>query len=123
MPADQRIAQHTPGPWDARPKRGDTDSWWVTASPKHWYVAECVARQAENEANARLIAAAPDLLVAAQAALAYDEAIRQRGLMGDKLERAPGLPGALAEGHDLDALYWDWQSKAIAAIAKAEGRS
>jgi hypothetical protein len=53
----------TPGPWRARVKRTG-ESWWVVA-PKdngEGYLAECVARQDANEANAHLIAAAPDLL-------------------------------------------------------------
>lgn len=56
---------HTPGPWNARPRRGNGDEWWVEAAPKRpggaGYVAECVGRQAENSDNAHLIAAAPDL--------------------------------------------------------------
>src|SRR5689334_21600138 len=54
-----------------------------------------------SHANAHLIAAAPDLLEAARAALAYDAAISRRGFMGTNLKPAPGLPGALAEGDDL----------------------
>jgi hypothetical protein len=59
------VSEFTPGPWFFRKKNGDTDSWWVTAAPPRpghrGFVAEAVARQEQNEANARLIAAAPDL--------------------------------------------------------------
>jgi len=66
-------------------------------------------------------AAASDLLEAAEAARKYDEAIHRRGLMGNVTPAPAGLPGALAQGDDLDALYLDWQKKATAAIAKVNG--
>lgn len=57
---------------------------------------------------------------ACRAAIAYDDAIRGRGESGDVKRIDAG--GAIAAGADLDALYFDWQEKAEAAIAKAEGR-
>lgn len=58
-------AQHTPGPWE--PHLNEWTMQWsardtsgrVVARPETWFVAANV-----QEANARLIAAAPDLLAA-----------------------------------------------------------
>lgn len=111
---------YTPGPWRQQILIVQDERGGQIAHCTRWEGATPYPEVAE--ANARLIAAAPDLLAAARAALAYDEAIHRRGFMGEGLKAAPGLPGALAEGDDLDALYFDWQSKASAAIAKAEGR-
>lgn len=66
--------------------------------------------------KARLAAAAPDLLAAAQAALAYDNAIAACGNDPDSMSSH-----CTAEGDNLDALYDDWMSKSRAAIAKATG--
>lgn len=68
-------ATHTPGPWTARVKRTG-ESWWVVAprpNGQEGYLAECVGRQEANEANARLIAAAPDLLAALRVLLGTSE--------------------------------------------------
>lgn len=53
--------EHTPGPWIAKP--GPT-RWNVTtsATPRTYNVAAINTERTEQEANARLIAAAPDLL-------------------------------------------------------------
>lgn len=65
----QGRAQHTPGPWHAMPfKGGET----IYAADSH-RVAECLASGKHGEAaeaNARLIAAAPELLAALQNILA-----------------------------------------------------
>ena len=58
----------TPGPWQP-----DLDKLLVMATGRDEWVADCLAVHrpcAENEANARLIATAPDLLAACRAALA-----------------------------------------------------
>lgn len=61
---------HTPGPWSLSPPMGSDriEPWfWVSADATlHLRVAACPAgyRLGENEANAKLIAAAPDLLEA-----------------------------------------------------------
>ena len=70
----------------------------------------------EGEANARLIAAAPDLLEAAKAAVAYDEAIRGCANDPDKMSSY-----CTAGGDDLDTLYFRWLTLARAGIAKVEG--
>jgi len=64
--------------------------------------------------DARLIAAAPDLLKAAEAAVAYDEAIRQCGNDPDKM-----ASHCTAEGDTLDSLYSEWMVAARVGIAKA----
>ena len=61
--------EHTPGPWRAYVSGGHR--WLVTARTgdvARIEVAAAPAAAATEEANARLIAAAPDLLAAAQAA-------------------------------------------------------
>jgi hypothetical protein len=70
----------------------------------------------EAEANARLIAAAPDFLVAARAAIAYDAAIESCANDPSKMASF-----CSAQGDDLDTLYVDWIEKSRAAIAKATG--
>lgn len=98
---------HTPGPWEVRKWGREGDEWpyarWsigqvnggaVVISPRYPY--------SNFEADARLIAAAPDLLVALKEALTLvDEA--QTGV----------------------SVQWTmrWQEKSRAAIAKAEGQT
>lgn len=57
---------HTPGPWTFRP--GSGLGFYVEGRLEkengHWLIAEACGRSNQNEANARLIAAAPDLLSA-----------------------------------------------------------
>ena len=65
-------AQHTPGPWRVeRQNPSPTTGEWMIAGTKPGYLAEvrdCGSR--DVQANARLIAAAPDLLAALQALVA-----------------------------------------------------
>lgn len=63
-------AKHTPGPWFVH------DRWYIGTTPTgetHAEVKCCAAvphtREQEHEANARLIAAAPDLLAALKGVL------------------------------------------------------
>ena len=57
---------HTPGPWRVLHKTGvfpmDSDCWTIGTAEQH---------RKEHEANARLMAAAPDLLAALQAMIAH----------------------------------------------------
>ena len=59
---------HTPGPWRVLHKTGvfpmDSDCWTIGTAEQH---------RKEHEANARLIAAAPDLLAALQEVLPLAE--------------------------------------------------
>ena len=86
------MSKHTPGPWVVRhvPERYNASTYCIDWSAHQEEVAEIV----HGEANARLIAAAPDLLAAA------------KGLLG------------LAERHGWLHVAVD---AARAAIAKAEG--
>ena len=116
------VAQHTPAPWTATIEDIGCDGQpsfvgYIRADNGHQEIAVLYTSAAgSQEANARLIAAAPDLLAAARAAFVYDNAlhtaIRQRALFAE----------AVATCDDLDALYSDWQTKTVLAIAKAEGR-
>ena len=74
------MSSHTPGPWVVR--KGDewtrdvvTDHGEMPdGSRNYWNVASANIRRDECEANARLIAAAPDLFDAAKLVLAWYEA-------------------------------------------------
>ncbi len=62
---------HTPGPWETRESPRNNDVWYVEGPSEpngKWLVAEANGRNQTNEANARLIAAAPDLLEACKSA-------------------------------------------------------
>jgi cytochrome b len=63
--------KYTPGPWEAI--QDDEGDWMVRGVPLFW-IAQAI-REAQpdttGEANARLMAAAPELLEAAEAALRY----------------------------------------------------
>lgn len=72
-------AKHTPGPW-AFVAGVDGDLWVEGPDPAANVICDIVGREgegtgAEDEANARLIAAAPELLAACQAALSVGEAL------------------------------------------------
>jgi hypothetical protein len=97
------MSKHTPGPWKTVARNypiadtGDYDGCWevLTGDPKK-PIVQIWGDSDEDEANARLIAAAPDLL----------EALRRLLDSGDVRDAAE--KGALAA--------------ARAAIAKAEGQ-
>ena len=52
---------HTPGPWRIR---WEDHNWVQVICDDHVPIADCTRLSATNEANARLMAAAPDLLEA-----------------------------------------------------------
>jgi hypothetical protein len=101
---------HTPGPWAVEQPSGNEGEAEVISTPTRtvgWTAStwdddegEDVVT-AEDKANARLIAAAPELLDAARIALA--------------------MMGGDDDGPDDDDMFDVWQ-KVRAAIAKAEGR-
>jgi hypothetical protein len=64
--------KHTPGPWHVEP---DEYQWLVISDCNYRYVALVgdKDRFADDAANARLIAAAPDLLAACERALGWFE--------------------------------------------------
>jgi hypothetical protein len=79
---------HTPGPWTLQ-NADDADPWnlgsmWVTDASARVMIAD-----PENNDDARLIAAAPDLLAALQAMLAEHEQ-----------SAAAQVAGAIPDGHD-----------------------
>jgi hypothetical protein len=64
---------HTPGPWRATQCLADPGTWTIRNTAENRAIARVRARDAEGldidtEANARLIAAAPDLLAACKEA-------------------------------------------------------
>jgi hypothetical protein len=99
-PDRESVVQHTPGPWEVvrwRATRGGSRLGVFAANTK---VADLTAG---NEADAYLIAAAPELLTALN---------RLTYVHGMLPADAPETRGALLEAYDA----------AIDAIAKAEGR-
>lgn len=77
--------KHTPGPWIAK---AGPNRWNVTTAtgPRTFNVAAINTDRAEQEANARLIAAAPDMLAALIAAERF-----VRGFEGDELNNVAPL--------------------------------
>lgn len=108
---------HTPGPWHVGPDSNGRiiydDTGWAIADAKLFHGNR---KSGEDVHNARLIAAAPELLEAAIAACAYDDAIRS-------CANDPGLMSSFctAKGDNLDTLYERWQTLSRAAIAKVIG--
>ena len=101
-PVEPTVRQHTPGPWVAdkvTPRILDGDPYWRVGvvGGTCLYVG---CGDEHEEADAHLIAAAPDLLAALQDLEAMAERYRQ-----------PGAP------------IPDAQKKALSAIAKAVGRA
>jgi hypothetical protein len=99
--------KHTPGPWSFEPASKIGEHWaagaahGVTANDNkdRWrgYVTNVLANSPNAEANARLIAAAPELLEALQALLAWAETKPTR-LDDDRLQAAAALAIAKATG-------------------------
>lgn len=114
-------AKHTPGPWVAAPyegfgprttvRQGDEKTGMRIASTFETTSPRNIER---NEANARLIAAAPELLEALQALVFADDAFARLAMSehGDEYDR---LFEQIEQAHDTA------KKKAVAAIAKATG--
>lgn len=96
-------AQHTPGPWHFSRNSGADGIAPVDILPfrvesEDWVLAElygdCFVLKASAEANARLIAAAPELLAPAPEAAHILEQYAEyiRSVKADELERHPYLP-------------------------------
>ena len=102
------MTKHTPGPWEATPNGGDdpdptiryisTPDNLIAVSEKIWWAGDWDIEQ--QEANARLIAAAPDLL--------------------EVVETGLGLRDYEKE-HPRVVNWPKWEAEARAAIAKAKG--
>lgn len=107
--------------------RTNVRAWLDTDAPIGWSwgdMADAVTAAEAALAQARAIASAPTLaadnaaLVAAcEAAIRYGDAIFRRASSGDVIIQSDG--SGLAEGDDLDILYDDWITKALAALAQA----
>lgn len=104
-------SKHTPGPWYATTRQGSWD--WLVAQSDRLEICQMFhdgsGLNQTGEANARLVAAAPDLLDALRW---YEEQARNCRKIG-------GVPEGHAARAALDA---DGGKRALAAIAKAEGR-
>lgn len=93
------MSNHTPGPWHY----GETDNGFAICqhTPKaDFYFAEIIGLDDQSKSDARLIAAAPDLLEALKA-----------------------LIFAAGNLHPSDDSFWVAIKAADAAVAKAEGTS
>lgn len=104
------MSAHTPGPWEMKRLIDNSGKPYSTLYEAHIDITPCMIwapiGNAEQEANARLISAAPELLEALETAAEWMESLRASG----------------------DAGYWNWSegdqySKALAAIAKAKGET
>ena len=95
--------QHTPGPWAVSPDhifRNQADIFEI-----HWSaIGECIAECVHGEANARLIAAAPELL----------EALKEYIAAGENSVTATDDVAAMIR-------FGEANKAALAAIAKATG--
>jgi hypothetical protein len=96
-------SKHTPGPWNAEPMTGR--GAWVKGSSGEWAALSCGDTDTTAEANARLIAAAPELLEALNKIISRHSELVCSG----------------------DCGFWDVEDEekmklARSAIAKAEGR-
>jgi hypothetical protein len=104
------MAEHTPGPWRTYGPDSQDANWIIAYDGQEIYVSEIAKIPAtwnhildeRKAANARLIAAAPDLLAACEAALE------------PLMTYHPRIP-------ELDRQVKDARGKLLAAIAKAKG--
>jgi|SRR5689334_19242645 len=106
MANDRNEAKHTPGPWRVVERERDDNAAYSIESESGIIVANVISGLGlETEAaNARLIAAAPDLLAALHALL-------------DRIDHHFGDTHRYGQGNE-----WREQEDARAAIAKAGGR-
>ncbi len=102
------MSKHTPGPW--RIKQSDSGHWFVVSGGTGNPIAQTLRKvwRTEDEANARLIAAAPDLLAALEKLAQYADTCELF-----LRETHPGKADALGKR----------VSCARAAIAKAKGEA
>ena len=75
------MSEHTPGPWTARPQTGP--QWGVTHGDSEFaFICNCFTLHGNDEANARLIAAAPDMLEALKQSLDWLSSYPGGGALG-----------------------------------------
>lgn len=111
--------KHTPGPWKAAP---EANGEWGIDSATGWGIATVAGSAGpgpgddESAANARLIAAAPELLETLQSLNAFVGVMVGRGpeaTIPDTITTPLGVPVKIGE----------IMRDAAAALAKAEGRT
>lgn len=100
------MSKHTPGPWKCGQESVDPE-WWIVTIEGGLIVANVNAHFCQ-EANARLIAAAPDMLAVLKQVVAQIE----------DYERVNNLAPSPGRQH-----CWDSVARAHEIIAKAEGVS
>ena len=88
--------EHTQGPWQVRYSLANKNLASVTARNRE-PIAPCVGENAE--ANARLIAAAPDLLAALKSITDYDEGSSEEGTYGSEVMERCRAAISKAEGN------------------------
>ena len=73
---NEQVTKHTPGPWTAEPpsEREYRRCWSIWPTDASGHVAH-ITQSSRDESNARLIAAAPELLDALRLVLAHDGAL------------------------------------------------
>ena len=74
--------KHTPGYWTY--VRNPEDTRWIIDSGPNHAIACTAGHECDNEANARLFAAAPDLLEALKGLISFAEAAETKALVGDE---------------------------------------
>jgi len=81
---------HTPGPWIAQIKIGSIDSFRILSINPSVGCAKCLVCELDRRANANLIAAAPELLEALEAALNFIDDPKQQARAVAVIEKARG---------------------------------
>lgn len=124
--------KHTPGEWywtDAYPKSSDGERTWSLIGAGGYGILSCDGvgnspQGLNNEANARLIAAAPEMLVALEKLTnnaeqsAFEDWLERKTPSGD----AESVHRQWKESIDFQAYVDEWRH-ALDAIAKATGAS
>jgi hypothetical protein len=82
-PTTHTAAQHTPGPWKAKERHANYSGWVVLHETGNGLRRVDDKEGVFSEANARLIAAAPQMLAALRRYVdcdGYDDAIKQQAI-------------------------------------------
>jgi hypothetical protein len=107
---NEQVAKHTPGPWMIAYWPIPAPNWWIGSPPTHpgsSRLGPSICGMIHVEANAHLIAAAPNLKDGCNALLGLLQLLAARDDVSDDLRKA------LTSGHRID--------EARAAVAKSEG--
>ena len=107
--------EHTPGPWQVEGVPKGRRPWVGRIAEGRWAALACGYTDEEAEANARLIAAAPDLLAS------LERLVTLMNIVGDEPFRngVTDSTGSMDEGIVIAS---KWLHEARAAIAKATER-